>query len=169
MDPRAERLVRWFVGLSLILGAFLLLAGVIQFRTLIGAPYWVVPLAGIVAAALAVFTAIEEGGPRSPMGPAVTWIASVLLAILWTRLDSAGPAHAFLSGYAAVVAFATGIGIVRRQLWAWPVALASVAGFGPIVFVLAPLPDATVAAGFVLFIADIVALLAIHRSYFWPR
>ena len=59
---------------------------------------------------------------------------------------------------------------MRRQLWAWPVALASVVGFGPIVLVLATrLPAAAVVAGFVLFLIDAVALLAIHRSYFEPR
>src|SRR2546428_13400363 len=72
-----------------------------------------------------------------------------------------------MSGYAAIVAFGTGIGILRRQLWAWPVALASVDGFGPIVLVLvSQLPTAAVVAGFVLFLVDAVALLAIERSYF---
>lgn len=169
VDPRAERLVRWFVGLSLILGAFVLLAGAIQSRTLVGAPNWVVPLAGVVAAVLAIFTVIEEGGPRTPMGPAAAWIASVLLAMLWSTLDSTGSGHVFLSGYAAIVAFATGIGILRRQLWAWPVALASVVGFGPIVLVIAPLPTASVVAGFALFLVDVFGLLALHRSYYEPR
>src|SRR2546429_486497 len=84
--------------------------------------------------------------------------------------DPAQRLSAFLSGYAAIVAFGTGIGILRRQLWAWPVALASVVGFGPIVLVLASqLPTAAVVAGFVLFLFDAVALLAVHRSYFEPR
>ena len=169
MTPRRASLIRWFVGVTLILGAFVLVGGAIQYGTLAGAPSWVVPLSGIVAALLAIITVIEESGPRSPMGPAALWIASVLLAILWSTLDSAGPGHAFLSGYAAVVAFATGIGIVRRQLWARPVALASVVGFGPIVLVIARLPAATVAGGFVLFLMDVVGLLAIHRSYYEPR
>ena len=167
MGPGAERLVRWFVGLSLLVGGLVLLAGAIQFGTL-GGPIWVIPLAGVVAAALAVITAAAEGGPRSPLIPASAWIVSVLLGILWARLDSTG--HAFLSGYAAIVAFGTGIGILRRQLWAWPVALASVVGFGPIVLVLATqLSPASVVAGFVLFLLDGIALLAIHRSYFEPR
>ena len=83
------------------------------------------------------------------------------------HLDSAG--HAFLSGYAAVVVFAAGVGILRRQLWAWPVALASVVGFGPIVLILAPLSSGAVAAGFVLFVADVMGLLVLHRSSFEPR
>ena len=167
MGRVAERALRWFVGLSLLAGGLVLLAGAIQFGTL-GGPIWVIPLAGVVAAVLAILTGATEGGPRSPILPASAWIVSVLLGILWARLDAAG--HAFLSGYAAIVAFGTGIGILRRQLWAWPVALASVVGFGPIVLVLVTqLPTAAVLAGFVLFLGDAVALLAIHRSYFEPR
>src|SRR5712691_11468988 len=167
MGRAAERALRWFVGLSLLAGGLVLLAGAIQFGTL-GGPIWVIPLAGVVAAVLAILTAAAEGGPRSPILPASAWIVSVLVGILWARLDSAG--HAFLSGYAAIVAFGTGIGILRRQLWAWPVALASVVGFGPIVLVLASqLPTAAVVVGFVLFLVVSVARLGIHRSYFEPR
>jgi len=167
VGPAAERSVRWFIGLSLLIGGLVLLAGAIQFGTL-GGPIWVIPLAGVVAAVLAVITAAAEGGPRSPIVPASAWILSVLLGILWARLDSAG--HAFLSGYAAIVAFGTGIGILRRQLWAWPVAFASVVGFGPIVLVLAnQLPASAVVVGFILFLVDAVALLTIHRSYFESR
>jgi hypothetical protein len=168
MNPRAERSIRWFIGLSLLGGGLVLLAGAAQFGTLSGASPWVIPIAGLVAVVLAVITAILERGAWSPVLPATGWIVSVLLGILWARLDPVN-GHAFLSGYAAVVAFATGIGIFRRQLWAWPVGLASVAGFGPIVLVLAPLPEGAVAAGFVLFAADVLALLAIQRSYFGPR
>lgn len=166
MGPRAEQSLRWFIGLSLLVGGLVLLAGALQFGTLSG-PVWVIPLAGLIATVLPVITAAEEGSPRSPIVPASAWIVSVLLGILWARLDSAG--HVFLSGYAAVVAFAAGIGILRRQLWAWPVALASVAGFGPIVLILAPLSSGAVASGFVLFLADVVGLLLLHRSYFEPR
>src|SRR5206468_2642413 len=130
MGRSADRAIRWFVGLSLLAGGLLLLAGAVLFGTL-GGPIWVIPLAGVVAAVLAILTAAAEGGPRSPILPASAWIVSVLLGILWARLDSAG--HAFLSGYAAIVAFGPAIGIWRRQLWAWPVALASVVGFGRIV------------------------------------
>lgn len=167
MQPREERILRWFIGLSLLLGGLVLLVEAIEFRTLQGAPIWVVPLAGVVAAGLAVYTAIEEGGRRSPMGPAAAWIVSVLVAMVWADSDVVG--HQFLSGYAAIVAFGTGIGILRRQWWAWPVAFASAAGFGPIVLLLAQVPSAVVAAGFLIFIADVLALLAIHRAYFEPR
>ncbi len=167
MRPRAEKSLRWFVGLSLMAGGIGLLAGALQFGTLSGAPGWVIPLAGAVAAVVAIITGIEEPGPRSPAVPAAAWILSMLFAILWARFDAAG--HVFLSGYTAIVAFGTGIGILRRHLWAWPVALASVAGFGPVVLILAPLPAAAVVGGFVLFTADVVGLLILHRSYFEPR
>src|SRR2546429_6196592 len=167
MGRAADKALRWFVGLSLLVGGLVLLAGGIRLGPL-GGPIWVIPLAGVVAAVRAILTGATEGGPRSPILPASAWIVSVLLGILWARLDAAG--HAFLSGYAAIVAFGTGIGILRRQLWAWPGALASVVGFGPIVLVLvAQLPTAAVVAGFALFLVDAVALLAIHRSYFEPR
>jgi hypothetical protein len=161
------RVLRWFVGLSLVLGSFLLLAGGIQFGTLGGAPPWVLLLAGVVAVILSIFTATWEGGTGSPMAPAAAWMGTVLLAVLWASVDPSG--HVFLSGFAAVVAFATGVGILRRHLWAWPVAFASVVGFGPLVLLLASMGTVVRAAGFALFFADLVALLDIHRKYFEPR
>lgn len=164
------RYVRWFVGLSLLAGGFALLAGAFQFGTLADAPGWVSPLAAVVAVIVVLFTAWEEPGPRSPITPAAAWIAVVLAAMVWADADPAG--HAFLSGFASVVAVATGIGILRRHLWAWPVAFASVVGFGPIVLLLAPVAPAVIFGGFVLFAVDAVLLLAIHRFYFerrpWP-
>ena len=135
--------------------------------TLETAPAWVLLLAGVLAVILAIFTATWEGGTGSPMAPAAAWIGTVLLAMLWSSADSTG--HAFLSGFAAVVAIATGVGILRRHVWAWPVAFASVVGFGPIVLLLAPMGTGVRAAGFLLFFADVLGLLAIHRTYFEPR
>jgi len=168
MTPRAEQSLRWFIGLSLLAGGVALLAGAAGFGRLAGASWWVIPLAGLVAAILAVITAAAERGPWTPIIPATAWIVSVLAAILWAHLDLMN-GHPFLSGYASIVAFATGLGILRRQLWAWPVGFASVVGFGPIVLILAPLAATAVATGFVLFAADVLALLAIQRSYFGPR
>jgi len=34
---------------------------------------------------------------------------------------------------------------------------------------IAPVPTAVIAGGFVLFLVDVVALLAIHRTYFESR
>lgn len=167
VERRGERTVRWFVGLSLLAGGFALLGGAFQFGTLAGAPGWVSPLAIAVAIVLVLFTVWEEPGPRSPITPAAAWIAVVLASMAWAHVDRAG--HAFLSGFASVVAVATGIGIVRRHLWAWPVAFASVVGFGPIVLLLAPIPIAAIAGGFFLFLVDAIGLLVIHRRYFEPR
>lgn len=167
MQERLQLAVRWFVGLSLVAGAFILLAGAIQYGTLAAAPAWAFLVAAVVAAILAVFTAIAEGGTRSPMEPAAAWIITVLLAMLWAHVDPVG--HAFLSGFASIVAFGTGLGILRRHLWAWPVAFASVIGFGPIVLLIAPVPVAVIAGGFVLFLIDVIGLLVIHRRYFEPR
>lgn len=167
MEPRTERAVRGFVGLSLVAAAFLLLAGALEYGSFVSAPGWIAPVAGLAAVILTVFTVLEERGPRSPMGPAGAWIMTVLLAMLWSHFDPAG--HAFLSGFTSIVAFATGIGILRRQLWAWPVAFAGVVGFGPIVLLIAPVPVAILGSGFVLFLADAFGLLAIHRTYFETR
>src|SRR5437870_10397428 len=100
MDRAADRALRWFVGLSLLAGGLVILAGAVQFGTL-GGPIWVIPLAGVVAAGLSILTGATEGGPRSPILPASAWIVSVLLGILWARLDSAG--HAFLRDRKSVV------------------------------------------------------------------
>src|SRR6266705_2686392 len=167
MTPRTETALLWFVGLSLVAGSLALLAGAIQYdRIAVGGP-WVALLAGVLAILLCLVSIAADRRPWPAMAPAAAWIVSVLLAILWAHLDPVG--HAFLSGYAPLVALATGIGFLRRRFWAWPVAFASAAGFGPIVLVLANLPTAIVASGFALFVVDVVALLALSRTYLEPR
>ena len=167
MEDAGTRAVRWFVGLCLVVGGFALLGGALQYGSFSGAPYWVFAFAAALAILLSLFTAALEPGPWSPTWPAAAWIVVVLLSMLWAHFDAAG--HAFLSGFAAIVAFGTGLGILRRQLWAWPVAFANVVGFGPIVLLIAPIPATVVAAGFLLFLADTVGLLALQRSYFESR
>ena len=167
MTPRTETALRWFVGLSLVAGSIALLAGAIQYGQLAPASPWVDLLAGGLAIVLVLVSIAADRRPWPAMAPAAGWIVSVMLAILWAHLDPIG--HAFLSGYASLVAFATGIGFLRRRIWAWPVAFANVVGFGPIVLLIAPLPAAVIAGGFVLFLVDVVALLAIHRTYFESR
>src|SRR3989442_233325 len=81
MGRAAERALRWFIGLSLLVGGLILLAGAIQFGKLSG-PIWVIPLAGLVATALAAIPAAAEGGPRLPVGTASPWIRSALLGAL---------------------------------------------------------------------------------------
>jgi len=167
VTPRTETALRWFVGLSLVAGSLALLAGAIQLGQIAGASPWVALSAGLLAIVLCLVSIAADRRPWPAMAPAAGWILSVMLAILWAHFDPVG--HAFLSGYASLVAFATGIGFLRRRIWAWPVAFASAAGFGPIVLVLAMLPTAVVAAGFALFVLDVVALLALARSYLQPR
>ncbi|HEX9339798.1 MAG TPA: hypothetical protein VF992_01310 [Thermoplasmata archaeon] len=166
MTPRTEAALRWFVGLSLVGGSLALLTGAIEFGQISGSP-WAVVSAAALAVVLALVSIVADQRPWPAMAPAAGWILSVLLAILWAHLDPLG--HAFLSGYAPLVALATGIGFLRRRFWAWPVAFASAAGFGPIVLVLANLPTAIVASGFALFVVDVVALLALSRTYLEPR
>src|SRR5438445_11111754 len=154
MTPRAEQSLRWFIGLSLLAGGVALLAGAAGFGRLAGASWWVIPLAGLVAAILAVITAAAERGPWTPIIPATAWIVSVLAAILWAHLDLMN-GHPLLSGYASIVAFATGLGLLRRQLWAWPVGFASVARFGAIFLILAPCAATAPATGCVLAPSDL--------------
>ncbi len=168
VTPRTERALRWFVGLSLVAGGIVLLAAGIAYGKVTVAPWWVVAIAGVVAVILCLVSIAADSRPWPAMAPAGLWIISVLAAILWARFDELG--HAFLSGYAALVAFATGIGFLGRRVWAWPVAFASVTGFGPIVLIVAvTIPTATIAAGFGLFLVDIVALLALARTYMQAR
>src|SRR2546427_12259469 len=72
MGRVAERALGWFVGLSLLSGGLILLAGAIQFGTL-GGPLWVIPLAGVVAAALAIVSSATGRGPRSADRLACAW------------------------------------------------------------------------------------------------
>src|SRR2546427_1091344 len=93
MGRVAERALRWFVGLSLLAGGLVLLAGAVQFGTL-GEPIWVIPLAGVVAAVLVLLTGRTEGAPRSSVLSASSWVGSRLRGALWARLGS--PGHPFL-------------------------------------------------------------------------
>src|SRR5437870_13217628 len=108
MTPRAEQSLRWFIGLSLLAGGGALLAGAAGFGRLAGASWWVIPLAGLVAAILAVITAAAERGPWTPIIPATAWIVSLLAAILWAHLDLMN-GHPFLTGHALLAAFASGL------------------------------------------------------------
>src|SRR3989442_12211914 len=114
MTPRAEQSLRWFIGLSLLAGGVALLAGAAGFGRLAGASWWVIPLAGLVAAILAVLTAPAERGPWTPILPATPWIVSVLAALLWAHLDLM-TGHPVPTGYASIVAFATALAGLRRQ------------------------------------------------------
>src|SRR5437899_6235523 len=62
MGRVAERALRWFVGLSLLAGGLVLLAGAIQFGTL-GAPVWLISLAGVGPRVPAIVTGVTDAGP----------------------------------------------------------------------------------------------------------
>lgn len=167
MGPRTARILQSFVGLSLAGGGIALLAGGLASGTLRDPPAWAVLL--VAAWAILLFllavASVRKGWPWAL--PAGAFLVSFLLLIAWARFDGVG--HTVLAGFAPYAAFGTGFGILYRHAWAWPVALASVSGFGPIVLLLAPLPAATVASGFVLFVLDAAALLALHGAFFGPR
>ena len=167
MNPRIARILQSFVGLSLVAGGIGLLVGGLASGTLRDPPTWAVLLVAtwVVLLFLLAVVSVRRRWPWAL--PAGAFLGSFLILILWARLDPTG--HTVLAGFAPYVAFGTGFGILYRHTWAWPVALASVSGFGPIVLLLAPLPDATVASGFVLFLLDAIALLALHEVFFGPR
>src|SRR5256885_2807617 len=106
MGRSADRALRWFVGLSLLAGGLVLLAGAVQFGTL-GGPIWVIPLAGVVAAGMAIFTAAAGSGPPSPLPTPAPPDVFVPLGVLLARADSAG--DAFPSGFSAVLALWAGV------------------------------------------------------------
>src|SRR5438093_4799254 len=106
MEDAGPRAVRWFVGLSLVVGGFALLGGALQYGSFSGAPYWVFAFAAALAILLSLFTAALEPGPRSPRWPAAAWTVGVILSMLWAYFHAAG--HAFLGGCAAIVRFGTG-------------------------------------------------------------
>src|SRR5256886_17686823 len=108
MTPRAEQSLRWFIGLSLLAGGVALLAGAAGFGRLAGASWWVIPLAGLVAAILAVLTAAAERGPSTPTLPATARLASVPAPILRAHLDPM-TGNPFLSGVPSIAAVATGL------------------------------------------------------------
>src|SRR3989442_15822778 len=101
MDRAADRALRWFVGLSLLAGGLVLLAGAVQFGTL-GGPIWGIPLAGVVAAGLFILAGANGGGPPSPV---FTPPALVLLGVFRGFLGrSRFSGSALLGGLAGDVA-----------------------------------------------------------------
>jgi len=163
MGPVRPNRLRLFAGLSLILGGLVLLWGGLLFGTVSTASAWAILLSIAWAGGLVALTTFGLKRAWPPGVAAGAWILSVLGAIVWAHFDAFG--HAVLSGFTPVVAVMTGIGLLRSQAWAWAVALASVTGFGPIVLLIAPLPPAAVVAGFVLFMAIAVALLALLEAH----
>lgn len=158
------RALRWFVGVTLVFGGLALAAGARIFVDLPDLPSWTAPvvLAWIGALAVLTFVGVRLRWPW-PI-PASLLVLSLMAGVLWARFDPTG--HDVLSGLAPFVAVATGVGMLLQERWAWPVAFASVTGFGPIILLFAPLPDAAVYGAFALFVLDAVVLLALLDAFF---
>jgi hypothetical protein len=170
MRARTERLLRWFVGLSLVLGAFALLAGAIG---LAGTSTFSLVVDVLIAAAalVMVFLATLERSEAWPVRwpwyvPAALPILLLMIGVVWAHAANDG--HLFLSGFAPFVAFVTGLAILERRPWSWPVAFASVTGFGPTILLFAPLSTAAVYGALILFVVDAVFLLALVQKFFEP-
>ncbi len=166
MAASAEAALRAFVAASLIGGGAALVAGAEAFQT------WPTSagLGGAAAAwgaGLAIAVLVSVRRRVIWQIPAAIVLLSMLLAITWSRFDPAG--HVVLSGLAPGVALLAGAGVALRQRWSWPVAFASVVGFGPLVISLAPLPPEVVVGASVLFLSNVLALLALHPSFYEAR
>lgn len=172
MHARTERLLRWFVGLSLVLGGLALLAGAMGLlqapsSSSLGAEILVM----VAVLAMVILAALERSDAwpiRWPWyAPAAFPVLLVMAGVVWAHV-SINEGHVFLSGFAPFVAFVTGLAILEKRTWAWPVAFASVTGFGPTILLFAPLPASAVYGALVLFVVDAVFLLALVQSTFQP-
>ncbi len=171
MRERETKVLRWFVGLSLVLGSFALLAGAIGLQATVPSNPWLDLLVAVAVLAKGVLAALERSTAWPPSFPwyvpAALPILLLMVGVVWAHVDDP-TGHLFLSGFAPFVAFLTGLGILTRRPWAWPVAFASVTGFGPTILLFAPLGIGTVYAAFVLFVVDGAFLLALAQSFFEP-
>lgn len=168
MKARATVALRWFVGLSMVLGALALLAGAIGLRASSPSNPWLDLLIAIGVLGMVLVAALERSTAWPPSWPwylpAAVPILLLMIGLVWAHI--AEPGHLFLSGFAPFVAFLTGLGILERRPWSWPVAFASVTGFGPTILLFAPLSNETVYAALVLFVVDAIFLLALVQSFF---
>ena len=171
MRARAERVLRWFVGLSLLVGGLALLAGALGPGTPVPSNLGI-DLLVVVAALVMVFLAVLERSDAWPIRwpwyvPAAFPILLLMAGVVWAHV-AIDEGHVFLSEFAPFVAFLTGLAILAKRPWAWPVAFASVTGFGPTILLFAPLTLDAVYAALVLFVLDAVFLLALAPSTFEP-
>lgn len=170
MRENTERILRWFVGLSLLLGSFALLAGAIGLQSGTASDLGVdtaVAVGVLAFAILAVYERSDAWPVRWPWyAPAALPVVLLMVGVVWAHAADAG--HLFLSGFAPFVAFLAGLGILARRPWSWAVAFASVTGFGPTILLFAPLSVETVYAALILFVVDAIFLLALVQKYFEP-
>ena len=128
---------------------------------------WVYGLVAAAAAEMIAVALLERGRPWPWWIPAAFPVGFLMVGVLWSRYEVAG--HAFLSAFAPVVAFVTGLAFLAERPWAWPVAFASVTGFGPVILLFAPLSTGVIAGAFLLFLVDAGFLLTLAPKYFEPR
>jgi len=167
MDARTARNLRWFVGGSLVLGGLALAGGAVAMNPALPGNAWVYGLVVAAAAEMIAVALLEHGRPWPWWIPAAFPVGFLMVGVLWSRYEVAG--HAFLSAFAPVVAFVTGLAFLAERPWAWPVAFASVTGFGPVILLFAPLSTGVIAGAFLLFLVDAGFLLTLAPKYFEPR
>ncbi len=172
MRANTERLLRWFVGLSLVLGGLALLGGAMGLLQAPSPANLGIEVLVVVAVLVMVFLAALE---RSEAWP-VRWpwwtaaafpVLLLMIGVAWAHV-AIDQGHVFLSGFAPFVAFVTGLAVLERRPWSWPAAFASVTGFGPTILLFAPLPESAVYGALVLFLVDAVFLLALAQKFFEP-
>jgi len=164
MAAPALRAARLFVSASLVLGGFLLL---IEARLVQDVPSgwaWIAVAAFVWSATLVVVLVLAAREPWPWTVPAAVLIGSMIAGVGWSHFDPAG--HYVLGLLAPVVAVLTGVGLYRREPWAWPVALAIVAGIGPLFLAIVPLPAGAYLGALALFLVDALALLALAPEVF---
>ena len=163
--------LRIFVGGSLVLGGGALAAEAEILRDLQGGllPGWVIPavLVWIVLLALVVGFSVRRQWPWPIPAAVLTLSLTVGVVLSNPSLDLYG--HDLLSALAPFIAVVTGIGVLLRERWSWPVAFASVVAFGPIILVFAPLPLSFVYVAAALFVADALMLLVLAEDFFSPE
>ncbi len=171
MLPRVERILRWFVGLSLIVGGLALLGGALSLPAPVAPDLWIEAVVAVAVLVMVFLAALErsEAWPiRWPWFlPAAFPIVLLMGGVMWAHV-AIDAGHIFLSLFAPFVAFLTGLAILAKRPWAWPVAFASVTGFGPTILLFAPLGVETDYAALVLFMVDALFLLALAPSAFQP-
>ncbi len=150
-----------------MLGGLALAGGAVAMNPPLPENAWVYGLVAAAAAEMIVVAVLEGGRPWPWWIPAIFPVAFLMVGVVWSRYEAAG--HAFLSAFAPVAAFVTGLAFLAQRSWAWPVAFASVTGFGPVVLLFAPLSSGVIAGAFLLFLVDAAFLLALAPKYFEPR
>jgi hypothetical protein len=163
MNPKATKALRAFVAVTLLVGGLALLAGAQILQALPDAAGLAVLASAWTAALVAVVVLAARRDWTWPV-PAAALLVSLLVTVMWAQFSPAG--HLVLSGLTPAVTLMAAAGVLLRHRWAWPVAFALVVGFGPLFLAFAPLPSSVVLGAYGLFLATLLALLALHDASF---